>query len=261
VISAATADEAAALLWRLWSGGATVPALPIGCRPTSVDDAWQIQRALDSRAGPGVGWKIAGTSAAGQRHIGADGPVAGRLYRRCMLGTDAELDARALAMRSAEPEFAFRIARDIEPGETEFLAADVLPAVASFHPAIEVPDTRFSVFPGVGIPSLVADAMCAAFFVVGESVAHWRLDELRSVEVVMRRNGVQVSAGSGEAVLGDPFGALVWLANELRSRGQMLHTGDIVATGAAAPPIAIDAGDRIEAEFGGRSKVSVSFQP
>lgn len=260
-MSAPTADEAAALLWRLWSTGATVPALPIGCRPTSVDDAWRIQRALDCRAGPGAGWKIAGTSAVGQRHIGADGPVVGRLYHRCILGTDAELDARALTMRSAEPEFAFRIARDIEPGETEFSGPDVLSAVASFHPAIEVPDTRFSDFPGVGIPSLVADAMCAAFLVVGPPVAHWRLEELRSVGVVMRRNGGQVSEGSGEAVLGDPCGALIWLANELRSRGQMLRAGDVVATGAAAPPIEIDAGSSIEAEFGGRSVVSVSFQP
>lgn len=260
-MSAATADEAAALLWRLWGSGATVPALPIGCRPTSVDEAWEIQRALDSRAGVGVGWKIAGTSAAGQRHIGADGPVVGRLYHRCILETDVELNARVLTMRSAEPEFAFRIAQDLEPGETEFLAVDVISAVASFHPAIEVPDTRFSDFPGVGIPSLVADAMCAAFLVVGPPVAHWRLDELRSVEVVMRRNGVQVSAGSGEAVLGDPCGALVWLANELRSRGQMLRAGDVVATGAAAPPINIHDGDSIEADFGGRSQVRVGFEP
>ena len=259
-MSAAAADEAAALLWRLWSTGATVPALPVGCRPTSVDDAWQIQRALDSRAGLGAGWKIAGTSAAGQRHIGADRPVVGRLYQRCLLESDAEVDARVLTMRSVEPEFAFRIGRDIEPGETEFLASDVLPAVASFHPAIEVPDTRFSDFPGVGIPSLVADAMCAAFLVVGAPVADWCLEELRSVEVVVRRNGVQVSAGSGEAVLGDPCGALVWLANELRSRGQMLRAGDIIATGAAAPPIEIDDGDSIEAEFGGRASLTVSFR-
>jgi 2-keto-4-pentenoate hydratase len=233
----------------------------MGCRPRSVDDAWQIQRALDSRAGPGAGWKIAGTSAAGQLHIGADGPVVGRLYRRCILETDAELDARALTMRSAEPEFAFRIARDIKPGKTECLAADVLSAVASFHPAIEVPDTRFSDFPCVGIPSLVADAMCAAFLVVGAPVAHWRLEELRSLGVIMRRNRVQVSVGSGEAVLGDPCGALIWLANELRSRGEMLRAGDVVATGAAAPPIEIRAGGSIEAEFGGRSRVSVGFRP
>jgi 2-keto-4-pentenoate hydratase len=260
-MSAAAADEAAALLWRLWSAGTTVSALPIDCRPTTVDDAWRIQRALDSRAGPAAGWKIAGTSAAGQRHIGADGPVVGRLYRRCTLEGDHELDARRLTMRAAEPEFAFRIARDLEPGETDFLGPEVLSAVASFHPAIEVPDTRFSTFPGVGIPSLVADAMCAAFLVVGAPVADWQPEELPSLAVVVRRNGVEVSAGSGAAVLGDPGGALVWLANELRSRGQMLRAGDIVATGAAAPPIEIDPGDRVEADFGGRARARVDFQP
>jgi 2-keto-4-pentenoate hydratase len=260
-MSAATAEEAAALIWRLWSSGATAVALPAGCRPTTVDEAWQIQRALDSRAGPGAGWKIAGTSAAGQRHIGADGPVVGRLYRRCILDGGQELDARALTMRAVEPEFVFRIARDVVPGKTEFRVLDVLSAIASFHPAIEVPDTRFSDFPGVGVPSLVADAMCAAFLVVGAPVPAWGPEELRSLAVVVRRNGVEVSTGSGAAVLGDPCDALVWLANELRSRGEMLRAGDVVATGAAAPPIEIDAGDRIEAEFGGRSRVSVSFAP
>jgi 2-keto-4-pentenoate hydratase len=166
-----------------------------------------------------------------------------------------------LTLRSAEPEFAFRIARDIEPGGAEFPASDVLSAVASFHSAIEVPDTRFSDFPGIGIPSLVADAMCAAFLVLGAPVAHCRLEELGSLGVVVRRDGVQVSVGSGEAVLGDPCGALVWLANELRSRGEMLHAGDVVATGAAAPPIEIGAGALVEAEFGGHSQVSVSFRP
>jgi 2-keto-4-pentenoate hydratase len=261
VISHAQADAAAELLWRLWSTGKTVPELPRDCRPATVDDGWRIQRALDRLAGTSAGWKIAGTSIAGQRHIGAEGPVVGRLYRRSIRRSGARLDARPLTMRSAEPEFAFLIGRDIVPGSKNFTPTEVVPAISSFHPAIEVPDTRFSTFPGVGIPSLVADAICAAYLVVGAAIPDWRPEELPSLPVVMRRNGVEASVGSGEAVLGDPCGALVWLANELRSRGQMLQAGDIVATGAAAAPIDVGAGDTIEAEFGVRGAVTVDFLP
>ena len=216
--------------------------------------------ALDSRAGLGAGWKIAGTSAAGQRHIGADRPVVGRLYQRCLLESDAEVDARVLRMRSVEPEFAFRIGRDIEPGETEFLASDVLAGgreLPSGHRGARHPLLRFS---GRRHPEPGRRRNVRRISGGGPPVADWCLEELRSVEVVVRRNGVQVSAGSGEAVLGDPCGALVWLANELRSRGQMLRAGDIIATGAAAPPIEIDDGDSIEAEFGGRASLTVSFR-
>jgi 2-keto-4-pentenoate hydratase len=41
----------------------------------------------------------------------------------------------------------------------------------------------------------------------------------------------------------------------------MLQAGDIVATGAAAAPIDIGAGDTIEAEFGVRGAVTVNFVP
>jgi len=245
--------EAAELLWQRWREGGTMPALPERCRPATIDEGWDIQRALDDLAGPYAGWKIAATSPAGQRHIGADGPLTGRLYERCLVRSGAVLDASRMTMRAAEAEFAFSLAADVSDPRR------VLDAVDALVPAIEVPDTRFCDFVAVGLPSLVADAMCNAFLVLGEPVSDWDAASLPSHAVTMRRDGVEVAAGTGANVLGDPIAALVWLAGELAARGEALRAGDLVTTGACTPPHPIAPGERFVADFGAFGTVGVEF--
>jgi 2-keto-4-pentenoate hydratase len=259
-LDAAAARDAADVLWTLWSERRTVAALPERCRPRSLEDGWLVQRALDERAGPGAGWKIAATSAAGQRHIGADGPLAGRLYRRSIVSHGAELPAGHLTMGTAEAEFAFRFGRDVEADGGDVLdRASVLAAVDALIPAIEVPDSRFADFLAVGLPSLLADAMCLEFVVVGEPATAWDPEELPTHPVRMLRNGDEVAAGTGANVLGDPCEALVWLARELARHGEALRAGDLVITGASTPPNPIAPGDELLADFGALGTVGVHF--
>jgi 2-keto-4-pentenoate hydratase len=62
-------------------------------------------------------------------------------------------------------------------------------------------------------------------------------------------------------VMGDPREALRWMAGEVLSRGWPLRAGDIVLTGASAPPVAVGARDRLEAVFDGLGSVEVEFVP
>ena len=55
--------------------------------------------------------RSATTSEAGQRHIGVDGPLAGRLLAERVYPDGAELPFGANAMRVVEEEFAFRMGR------------------------------------------------------------------------------------------------------------------------------------------------------
>ena len=61
-------------------------ALDPSCRPTNRAEGYAVQAALlDAIGETGIGWKIAATSAAGQKHIGVSGPLAGRLLQsRCL---------------------------------------------------------------------------------------------------------------------------------------------------------------------------------
>ena len=55
-----------------------------------------------------VGWKIAATSDAGQKHIGVDGPLAGPLLANRVLENGATIPLDGNVMQVAEAEFAFR---------------------------------------------------------------------------------------------------------------------------------------------------------
>ena len=61
----------------------------------------------------------------------------------------------------AEAEFAFRMAVDLPPRGRAYAVDQVLAAVATLHPAIEVPDSRYDDFTLVGAAQLIADNSCA----------------------------------------------------------------------------------------------------
>ncbi|MEN3285618.1 MAG: 2-keto-4-pentenoate hydratase [Solirubrobacteraceae bacterium] len=258
-MNASAVQRAADLLWAARTEQRTIVALPADCRPATLEEGWAIQRALDAPAGTHAGWKIAATSAGGQAHIGAFGPVIGRLHERFVLPSGAVLSAEHMTMRAAEGEFGFRVAQDLPTRDEPFRREEVLAAIGALLPAIEVPDTRFDDFMAVGLPSLVADAMCGGHVVIGAPAASWDPAQLLGHRAVMRRDGEEVAAGTGADVLGDPCEAMVWLANELRENGVGLRAGDLVITGACTPPHPIAAGDAMEADFAALGRVEVAF--
>ena len=105
----------------------------------------RIQATLEQRSNQALfGWKIAATSSAGQKHIQVDGPIAGRLLAERGHADGAAISLAHNLMRMAECEFAFRMATDLVPRATPYTRAELLAATQSLHPAIEVPDTRYS---------------------------------------------------------------------------------------------------------------------
>lgn len=195
--------------------------------------------------------KIAATSAAGQKHIGVDGPLAGRLLEKRAFDSGAEVSLANNIMNVAEAEFAFRMAGDLPPRRSNYSIEEVLATVASLHPAIEIPDSRYHDFAKVGAPQLIADCACAGYFVLGPAtVADWRQMDLVEHRAVVRVNGNLAREGTGANVLGDPRIALTWIANELSSTGDTLRAGQVVTTGTCVIPVKVAHGDRVVADFG-----------
>jgi 2-keto-4-pentenoate hydratase len=251
----------AAFLLAQWRAGTKCETMPESLRPADRLEAYAMQALLErASAAPLFGWKIAATSTAGQAHIGVDGPLAGRILAEQVLADGATTSLAGNAMRVAEVEFAFRMARDLPPREGAYTQDEVLGAVASLHPAIEVPDSRFADFVTAGYVQLVADNACAHEFVLGESTgADWRGLDLAAYAPVARMPGRPDQPGLGANVLGDPRIALTWLANELSGLGVTLKAGEVVTTGTCLVPVAILPGDAIEADFGALGRVAVSF--
>jgi 2-keto-4-pentenoate hydratase len=253
--------KAATLLWQHWNQSTRIDELPAHCRPADRAEGYAIQAELARLSGQAVaGWKIAATSVAGQAHIGVDGPLAGRLLAGKVLEDGATISLKQNLMRVAEAEFAFRFAQPLPKREEAYSVTEVLAAVASLHPAIEVPDSRYHDFARVGAPQLIADDACACWFVLGAATtAAWREVDLVQHTVVAYKNDAQAATGSGANVLGDPRLALTWIANEWRQFGDGLRAGEFVTTGTCIVPLPITPGDQLRVDFGAFGVVTAAF--
>jgi 2-keto-4-pentenoate hydratase len=255
--------DAAECIWECWQDGAVIEALPAELRPENRTDGYAIQAHYEALSGrPLFGWKIAATSAAGQQHIGVDGPIAGRLLTEHVFEDGATLAFGHNRMAVAEPEFAFRLGENLPPRDKEYTADDVLAAVQALHPAIEIPDSRLDPFETAGAGQLIADNACTHEFVLGPAMPDiWREMDLSRHTVDFTVEGQDTVEGIGANVLGDPRIALTWIANELSRYGPGLKSGQVVTTGTCATPQPVGPGDSVTADFGALGSVSLHFEP
>jgi 2-keto-4-pentenoate hydratase len=252
---------AADALWRKWQESRRIRELPAEYRPANRAEGYAIQAKLAELSGQDLaGWKIAATSKAGQAHIQVDGPLAGRLLEKRVLASGASVSLTGNLMRVAEGEFAFRMGADLRSRQEPYSMAEVLAAVASMHPAIEVPDSRYDDFTIVGAPQLIADNACACWFILGDATdVNWRELDLARHRVDAYHNGRLTASGCGANVLGDPRIALTWIANELTQFGDGLLEGQIVTTGTCITPVQVEPGDHVRVDLGVFGCVDVRF--
>jgi 2-keto-4-pentenoate hydratase len=257
--------QAAQMIWAAWQKEQVLKALPEACRPLTTAQGYAVQAQLPFVSDRTVvGWKIAATSSNGQAHINVSSPLAGRLLSGQLFSSGASVPSKGNRMRVAEPEFAFTMGQDLTPQSTPFSLEQVMAAVATLHPAIEVPDSRLEPFTQAGEAQLLADNACARHFVLGPPAPErWRNSDLSQHEVqaqVLRGEHIRYSrTGSGAWVLGDPRTALTWLANQLSSLGITLQKGHVVTTGTCMVPLELENGDRAWADFGDLGQVSMHF--
>ena len=240
-------------------------ALPKACRPMSTAQGYAAQAQLPMVSGREVvGWKIAATSANGQAHINVGGPLAGRLLSGQVFESGATVPSTGNRMRVAEPEFAFAMGQDLPPQAAPYTQRQVMAAVASLHPALEVPDSRLEPFTAAGEAQLLADNACARHFVLGPAAPDvWRDLDLSTYPVqarVEQGNLLKYTReGTGGNVLGDPRIALTWLANQLSSLSITLQKGHVVTTGTCMVPLELQPGESASADYGPLGRVHMIF--
>jgi 2-keto-4-pentenoate hydratase len=235
--------------------------LPDALRPKNKTEAYAAQAHIETQSRePLVAWKIAATSAAGQKHIGVSGPLVGRYIAERTFKPGSTIRFGNNHMKVAEVEFAFKFADDIAPRPTAYSETEALACVTSLHPAIEVPDSRYERFELVGELQLIADNACADWLSIGEAFPDdWRDLDLAQFEPVGRIKGKSETRGKGSNVLGSPVKALTWFINEMSALGITIRKGQYVSTGTCIIPMAITAGDTIEGDFEGMGSITVTM--
>jgi len=158
-----------------------------------------------------------------------------------------------------ECEIVVRLDRDLLPAQAPFDRDSVAGAVAACMAGMEIVDDRYVDYKSLDTPTLIADDFFDAGCVLGEPVTEWRRLDLAVLTGVTRINGVEVGRGRGADVMGHPFEALAWLANNLAQRGHGIKAGEFVFTGSVVETKWVNRGDRVEMEIEGLGPVSALF--
>jgi 2-oxo-3-hexenedioate decarboxylase/2-keto-4-pentenoate hydratase len=259
----AVGDAANALIGARISGK-RIEALPAAARPDSEADAYAIQdayieRLLSNYGGARIGYKAGCTNPAAQQQLGLSAPFRGVLLSAFARYAPTEISCKEGFMRMIEAEIGYRVAHDLPLDGAPYDAISVSGAIGETLPAIEVVDSRYLEWTGVGAPQLIADNGATGFWVYGDAVPGLGGIDPEDHAVQLYRNGEKAEAGNASNVLGSPLNALAWLANHLADYGRPLQSGDLITTGTMIPVNPAFEGDEIVADFGSLGEVSITF--
>jgi 2-keto-4-pentenoate hydratase len=223
-------------------------------------DAYEIQGhlvdLLKGDNGRVVGYKLGLTSKGMQELLGIGEPDYGPVVSSMVFDDGVVVDLDDYIQPKVEAEIALMLDKPVQgPGVT---AAQVSDALSGAVAAIEMVDSRIADWK-IKLPDTIADLASSAAAVLSSRVVPVDFDP-RLCGMVISRNGETVATGAGAAALGDPVGAVAWLANTLAPFGVVIEPGHFVMTGALHAAFEVEAGDYVQADFDHLGSVSMSFK-
>ena len=258
-------EAAAGALFEAERSGIQTGLLSLAYPGMTMDDAYAVQGAFVARklaAGRRrIGWKIGLTSRAMQDALKIDTPDSGVLLDDMLFADGAVVPKGRFIQPRIEAEIAFIMKAPLAGAETR---ADVIAATEAVAPSLEILDTRIlRADPATGqariITDTISDNAANAGIVLGAQRHAVDAFDLRWTGAIVRRDGVVEETGLGAGVLDDPVTSVLWLAQRMAQYGQRIEAGDIVLSGSFIRPLEAPPGARIEADFGGFGRVSVTF--
>jgi len=204
-----------------------------------------------------VGRKIGLTSEAVQQQIGVDTPDFGVLFDDMAYADGDAIPAEAVLQPRAEAEVAFVLADDLVEGDLDY--DQVRDAIEYAVAAIEICGSRVEGW-DISFGDTVADNASAGAYVLGKTRKSLAEVDPKAVEMSMTIDGDEVSTGTGEACLGDPINAVVWLARQAREFGEPLRAGQVILSGALGPMRPIAAGNTVRSTVSGLGSVTFTVE-
>lgn len=224
------------------------------------EDAYAVQDAIRARklarGARIVGLKAGLTSRAKMKQMGVEDPVFGFLVDDFAVADGGDIVTSKLIHPKVEPEIAFVTKAPLK-GPGCHIAA-VLAATDFVVPAIEIIDSRYRDFK-FDLKSVVADNCSSSRFAVGGTATPVEGLDLRTLGVVLEKNGQPVALGAGAAVLGHPAAAIAMLANMLGRRGEEIPAGTLILSGGITEAVAVAAGDSVSLRIQSLGSTSVRF--
>ncbi len=237
--------------------------LPAELAPRDVAEAYAIQgEYVGIRArelGSVVGYKVALTTPQMRKMVGLDDSIAGDMLEKSVLQSKARVRAADYVHLLVEFEIAVELAEDLPAVGAPYTRERVAQAVGAVMPALELADDRNADYAKLKANALmlIADNAWNEGAVLGAPVRDWKGIDLAALRGVASINGKKAGEGQGRDVMGHPFEALAWVANNLAARGLGLWRSDLVITGSLVTSKFTKAGDLVRFEAGALGAVEL----
>ncbi len=245
-------DEQAAAIAAAWQApGRRLAAWP-GVAPRDAAEGYRLQRAVVARLGEVGGWKV-----------GAPGPEAAPscapMPRSGMLVGPAEVSMRRFPSPLVESEICLLLGRDLAPRGEAYSEEEVMGAVESCHPALEILQPRFLDEGALGAAARLADLLGHGGFVRGEAIEGWRAVDFAALRVVQEGAGQAPVEGRGNPA-GRMGRLLCWLANEGAREAGGLRAGQVVTCGSWTGKTPVGGAGEVRVRFEGAAELRVGFE-
>jgi 2-keto-4-pentenoate hydratase len=226
--------------------------LPAALQPVMLDEAYFVQGRLAIAYGAIGGWKV-GAPTAEATPMFAPMPLA------WIASNDARLEGRH-RFRGLEAEIAFQMGKDLPPRDKAYLRDEVIDAIGSCHPAIEVIESGLTDPLTATKLSMIADLQMHGGFVYGAAVADWKRIDFSKEHVTIAVDGMVRADRTGSNTSGDLMRLLPWLANEGAARTGGLKAGQWVTTGSWTGVTQAIAGSEADVNFSTAGEVHLQFE-
>src|SRR5690625_3658638 len=227
----------------------------------TVEDAYYIQletvKLKEAQGRKVIGKKVGLTSKAMQKMLQVDEPDYGHLFDDMKVESGDVVDTKTMIAPRIEAEIGFMLKDDLVGPNITFL--DVIMATDYVVPTLEIIDSRIADWK-IKLVDTVADNGSSAKVVLGDKKVPLEEVDLRLNGMILSKNDEMIATGAGAAALGHPAEAIAWLANKLSEFDITLKKGEIILPGALSGAVDVEAGDKIEADFGVVGSVNVSFK-
>jgi 2-keto-4-pentenoate hydratase len=232
--------------------GVPIDELPKELQPITLDEAYFVQDLLAQSFGEIGGWKI-----------GAPTPEATPMFAPMMSAwmapSGAVMDG-VRRFRGLEAEIAFLMGQDLPKRATPYTMDEVVAAIESCHPVIEVLESGLLNPLTAERLSMIADLQMHGGFVYGATVADWKRIDFKTEHVVMDVDGVIRVERTGSNTSGNLMRLLPWLANEGAARTGGLKAGQWVTTGSWTGATIADPGSAAEVRFSTAGHAHLRFE-
>ena len=228
-------------------------SLPEELRPQSMDEAYWIQDQIGEAFEPLGGWKVGAPTADAT-------PMFAPMPLRGIHAGGAFMRSSLHRYRGLEAEVAFLLGQDLPARAESYSQEEIMSAIESCHPAIEVLESAFVDPSVVDKLSRIADLQMHGGFVYGPTCPEWKSIDFAQEQVSLDIDGTVRVERTGSNTAGDLMRLLPWLANEGAVRTRGLRRGQWITTGSWTGNTLAIAGSSVDVRFSHLGRVTLGFE-